>query len=237
LRLIRKILVTSITIAALACLVLVRGLHHKAPWACWILAMPPGTFIGVLGAFAVVLAVFERAIRGSFAKAVTLIVAFSLLYFEIVDLRKAQKDQESEYESITGNFLNVEKLLVDYRESVDRLAKLRASPQSPNGRETLKRDAAGLSHAILEFLVKQKVQPGYGQGGFGVGTFGGGPVAEQQTMEKYKRSYESEVIELRNRFAKLGMTDPELEDEYLKPLNSYALRSIAERLGALSDRL
>jgi len=236
-RLIRRTLVTSIAIAALACLVLIRGLHHEAPWTRWILAMPPGTFIGILGTFAVVLAVFERAIRGSFAKAVTLIVAFSLLYFEVVDLQKAQKDQEHEYESITGNFLYIQKLLIDYRESVDRLADLRSSPQSPNERETLKRDAAGLSHAILDFLVKQKVQPGYGQGGFGVGTFGGGPIAEQQTMETYKRSYESQVIGLRNRFAKLGITDPELEDEYLKPINSYSLRSIAERLGALSDRL
>jgi hypothetical protein len=235
--LVRKILVTSIAIVALTCLVLIQGIHHEASWANWILTMPPGTFIGVLGAFAVVLAVFERAIRGSFAKVVTLTVAFSLLYIEIVDLQKAQKDQEHQYESIMGNFLNIQKLLIDYKESVERLSHLPASPQSPNEREILKGDAAALSHAILGFLVKQKVQPGYGQGGFGVGAFGGGPIAEQQTMDTYKRSYESKVIELRNKFAKLGITDPELEDEYLKPTNSYSLRSIAERLGALSDRL
>jgi hypothetical protein len=233
----RQFLSTILGALAALCLALAIGVRFRRSWAEWAVTMPPGTFIGILGAMAVVLTLFECLYDDRLRKASTLIVVFSLLYFEVVDLQKGQQDQQAQFRSIMDNFSYVQKLLIDYKSAAERLARLSPVPHVENERTSLKRQAAQLSHSILEFLVNQKVQPGYGQGGYGTSNYGGAATEEKKVMELYRAHYESEVVRVRNEFAKRGITDPELDVEYQNPVNSYSLRLIAERLGALSDRL
>lgn len=228
----RKILWILLLIWAFACLAVDLGLHYGKPLANAIVAQPPGTFIGILGAFATVLAVLEGP-KDRWGRAAALVVIFSLLYYEIFDVHREREAQDRQHKLIMDSFTYIQRLLIDYRLSAERLVQLPKLAPEPS----LKRDAAELSNAILEFLVNQKVQPGYGQGGFGTGTYGGAPMDDERVMEAYQRHFQQRVVRVRNEFAKRGITDPELDDEYQNPVNSYSLRSITERLGVLSDRL
>jgi len=223
--------------AALFCLVMFIGVHYERSWTDWIVTKPPGTFIGFLGAFAMVLAVLEEP-KDALGRAAAIVIVFSMLYFETVDIQRGETKHESQFKETMDHFSRVEALLLANVNAINRVTNIREQTQGPEtSTQSLKRRAAELCRAILAFLVKQKIHPGFGQGGFGTGPYGGGAIDEKITMEMYKRDYESQVIALRSEFAKRGMLDSELDAEYLHPLNSYSIRSIAERFGALSDRL
>jgi hypothetical protein len=85
LNVIHRFITAILALAALCCLVMVLGLHYGEPWARWFAAQPAGTFIGVLGALAVVFTVFQSLVSGPVRKPLALIIVFSLLYFELVD--------------------------------------------------------------------------------------------------------------------------------------------------------
>jgi hypothetical protein len=77
---------------------------------------------------------------------------------------------------------------------------------------------------------------GFGEGGFG-GTDTEAEAYQKQTVEMYAGAFQSRVIEIRDALAKQGLKDIQLDPEYKSPANAFSIRTIAERIGALAEKL
>jgi hypothetical protein len=53
----------------------------------------------------------------------------------------------------------------------------------------------------------------------------------------FDASFAKRVSDIRDALKNEGLTDAELDAAYKSPLNSYSIRSIAERIGSLAERL
>jgi len=106
---------------------------------------------------------------------------------------------------------------------------------------SLKKRASGLSAEIFSFLAaRQAAEPRLQ---FPMTR----DVADKQfsdmvnhlneTMALYAQKFASKVMSLRDDFLKQGVRDPELDQWYEQPTNTYGIERVAGRLGVLADRL
>jgi hypothetical protein len=106
---------------------------------------------------------------------------------------------------------------------------------------SLKKRALDLSDELMQFLVNRQIAPGFGQGGFGEGGFGGtdteAEAYQEQTVEMYAGAFQSRVIATRDALAKQGLKDIQLDSESKSPANAFSIRTIAEHIGALAEKL
>jgi hypothetical protein len=93
----------------------------------------------------------------------------------------------------------------------------------------------------LEFLIGREIPPGYGQGGFGEGPYGGKPTDtknyDEETLRSYLDVFQSRVTEMHDELRKRELSDTKLEAEYPNPVNTYSIRTVAERIAALAKKL
>lgn len=58
-----------------------------------------------------------------------------------------------------------------------------------------------------------------------------------ETMEQYTAKFASMVTEIRDQFADISLRDDELDSIYKNPTNPIGIRRVAERFGALAEKL
>jgi hypothetical protein len=152
------------------------------------------------------------------------------------DRRIQDFNHRKEMAALLGRFTAVEQLLNDLR-----VNSLRARKPEVASSLSLKGRALDLSDEILQFLVTRQITPGYGQGGFGEGPFGGtdtnAEAYQNQTVAMFAGTFQSRVISIRDALAKQGLKDSQLDSEYKSPTNAFSIRTIAERIGALAEKL
>jgi hypothetical protein len=150
--------------------------------------------------------------------------------------RQAQDlKHEQEITKLLTHFSTVENLLTtDIRINAMK-SRNGASPS------TLKNRALDLSDEILQFLVSRQVSPGYGQGGYGSGEFGGIDTSteayQKQTVEMFTATFLDRVTAIRDALAEQGLTDKQLDAEYRNPMNAYSIKTIAQQIASLAEKL
>lgn len=114
----------------------------------------------------------------------------------------------------------------------------------------LKRRAHELSKRIFRFLSERAVHDPSKQL-FSPSTIRVGETTEQgfqrrqqdivsymhETMNLYDEQFAAEVVAMRDELKRNGLESPELDARYEHPTNPLGIRVVAERLGALADRL
>jgi hypothetical protein len=211
----------------------------------WLL--PPGTAIAVLALVAGVTAVTPVQRLKPWVRAIVVVISILLVVLEISVLthsrdealwdRKAQDVlHKKEISEVLAHFTFVEQALNDLH-----INSIRARAQNSTSPLSLKRRVLDLSDEILQFLVNRQIAPGYGQGGFGEGGYGGTAVDDEayqrQTVVMFTGAFQGRVTAIREALAKQGLTDRQLDAECQNPINAYSIRTIAERIGALAEKL
>jgi hypothetical protein len=207
----------------------------------WLL--PPGTAIAIVAFITVLMPTSptKRTKRSvTFACLVLVALEIALLTHARNEAAQDRKVQDSlhkkEMASLVERFTAIEQLLTDLRTNA-----VRAHQPENTSSISLKKRALDLSDELLQFLVNRQIAPRYGQGGFGEGGFGGtdteAEAYQKQTVEMYAGAFQTRVIAMRDAFAKHGLKDIQLDSEYKSPANAYSIRTIAERIGAVAEKL
>ena len=152
--------------------------------------------------------------------------------------RKTQDDaHQKEITKLLTHFTTVETLLTDDIKINSMRAHISSGPAEP----ALKSRALDLSDEILQFLVNRQVSPGYGQGGYGEGGFGGTDTSsdeyQKKTVEMYSATFRDRAVAIRDALAKQGLTSKELDGEISNPANAYSIRTIAQQISALAEKV
>jgi hypothetical protein len=207
--------------------------------------LPPGTAIAILALVTGVVSVLPQQYVKQWLRTVIVVLSLLLVVTEIIVLTHSRDEAVSdrraqdvmhrnEMKELWGHFTFVEQTLGDLRVN-------NARGQSTLSPTSLKRRALDLSDEILQFLVNRQISPGYGQGGFGEGGFGGTATEDEsyqkETVTMFSSAFQGRVTAIRDALAKQGLTDSRLDTEYANPVNAYSIRTIAERIGALAERL
>jgi hypothetical protein len=203
------------------------------------LLLPPGVAIAVLGIVAIVITIFplppsQRLLRGLVLGACTILGVMEIR--AIVSDRKAANAQHTkELDEQGRRFSNLQTLLIQAQQSALAVMKVQNLPAS-----SIKKRALDLSNEILQFLVSREVHPGFGQGSYGEEPYGGvatDATFQQDTVKIFNASFGKRVSDIHDALKGEGLTDSTLDAEYKSPLNSYSIRSIAEKIGSLAERL
>jgi hypothetical protein len=200
--------------------------------------LPPGAAIAMLAVVAslITLVPFEKL---KSYRPIILFIILILFAIEISVLAHSRKGQDASHEKEMANLLQhfsfVEQSLNDLRINAVRAQTVNVSSDS------LKKRTLGLSDEILHFLVNRQIAPGYGQGGYGEGGYGGTLTGDQQyqkeTVAMYTGVFQPRVAAIHDALEKQGLRDSQLDSEFRNPVNAYSVRAIAERLGALAEKL
>lgn len=202
----------------------------------------PGVLVAVLGAEALVLTLIPPdCLSKKWVKFLAALVCFALLWGEITIIKHDRKvstaQHEAEMRDIFARFSGLHQDILDLHLNAKATQQSRSSHP-----DNLKHRALDLSNEMLEFLLSREIPPGYGQAGFGEGGYGGGKPADstaydKETLDDYFKVFASRVTEIREEFRKHGITDERLDRESSQPVNTYSVRAIAERIGALARSL
>jgi hypothetical protein len=152
-----------------------------------------------------------------------------------------RKAQDEAHKQEMGNLLQHFGLVESLLTAESHVNALRSQNTNIVSSASLKSRSLDLSSEILQFLVNRQVAPGFGQGGFGEGGFGGTDTTtdayQKQTAEMFTVTFQDRVTAIRDALAKQGLTDKQLDTEYQKPSNAYAIKTIAERIASLAEKL
>lgn len=202
----------------------------------------PGICVCLLGAEALLITLIPPEMLNDrrWIKRLAIVVCFVLAFGEIWMVRldrEATDDQhKQEMRDIFGRFVKLDQDVLALHGNAATTAATRSLPA-----DNLKREAIDLSNEILSFLISREAPPGYGQGGFGEGPFGGKPTDtkdyDAQTLRSFFDAFQIRVDRMHDNLKKRGLTDPEFDAEYSNTVNTYSIRSIAERIAALAKRL
>jgi hypothetical protein len=208
----------------------------------WLWPIAPGICVCLLGAEAlgITLIPVKALDERKWIKRTAIVVCFLLAAGEIwmVKLeRKAIDEQHKrDMQDIFCQFVKLDQDVLAVHNNAPVTAATRSLPA-----DNLKRQAIDLSNEILSFLISREAPPGYGQGGFGEGPFGGKPADtkdyDAQTMRSYFDAFQIRVDRMHDALKKRGLTDPEFDTEYSNTVNTYSIRTIAERIGELAKKL
>ncbi|MDR3575469.1 MAG: hypothetical protein P4L50_16535 [Anaerolineaceae bacterium] len=211
-------------------------------------SLPSGFLIAILAFVVFIPTIIPSELFKPWVKALVSVISLLLVAGELsvlthnqdqaVSDRKAQDEvHKQEIGSLLQHFSFIEGLLTA-ENHVNALKVQNTNTVSP---ESLKSRSLDLSDKILQFLVNRQVAPGFGQGGFGEGGFGGTDTTtdtyQKQTIEMFTITFQNRVTAIRDALAKQGLTDKQLDTEYRTPGNVYAIKTIAERIAALAEKL
>jgi len=199
----------------------------------------PGVAIALLGIVAALIAIFPIPAKQRWLQALAFVVCTALVVVEIraiISDRNAADAQHAEDLAVQARgFASLQTLLNQSQQATLAALRVQSLPVT-----SVKRRALDLSNEILQFLVSREIQPGYGQGGYGKVPYGGiskDDAYQNETLKIFNASFGKRVVDIHDALQRERLTDPELDTEYKSPLNSYSIRSIAERIGSLAERL
>ncbi len=201
----------------------------------WLL--PPGISIAVLAFVALFAALIPTERLKTWMRAAVVFLSLLLVFVEISVLTHNDATHKKEMSDLTSHFAFIEQILNDQR--INSMRSRNANQRSPS---SLKTRALDLSNEMLQFLVNRQIAPsGYGQGGFGEGGFGGtatnDDAYQMETVAMFNATFQDRVSAIRDALAKQGLKDSRLDSEYKAPINAYSIRTIAERIGAVAEKL
>ncbi len=202
---------------------------------------PPGVFVTILGTEALIITLIPAdRMRGRLARLIAVVLCFGLAFGEIYAVRRDRADASNQHAiemaTLYAKFLELNKNVIALQNNTAATNATRSLPA-----DNLKRQAVDLSNEILSFLISREAPPGYGQGGYGEGPYGGKPADtkdyDAQTMRSYFDAFQIRVDRMHDELKKQGLTDSEFDTEYSNTVNTYSIRTIAERIGALAKKL
>ncbi len=211
-------------------------------------SVPPGFLIAIL-AFVVFIPTlvpperFKPWMKTLFSVIGLLLVAgeLSVLTHSQNQATSDRKAQDEAHKQEIGNLLQHFGFVEDLLTAENYVNALKSQNMHTVSSTNLKNRSLDLSGEILQFLVNRQVTPGFGQGGYGEGGFGGTDTTtdayQKQTAEIFTVTFQDRVTAIRDALARQGLTDKQLDGEYQKPGNAYAIKTIAERIAALSEKL
>jgi hypothetical protein len=220
----------------------VRSKQFLTDFWHWGWPILPGICISLLGAEALgitlipVKALEERKWIKRTAIAVCFILAFGEIWMVKLDRRGTDEQHKHDMQDIFDRFVKLDQDILALHSNAPLTAATRSLPS-----DNLKRQAIDLSNEILSFLISREAPPGYGQGGYGEGSFGGKPADtkdyDAQTMRSYFDAFQIRVDRIHDELKKHGLTDPEFDTEYAHTVNTYSIRTVAERIAVLTKKL
>jgi hypothetical protein len=202
----------------------------------------PGICITVLGAEALGITFIPAKVleERKWIKRTAIAVCFTLAFGEIwmvkLDRKATDEQHKHDMQDIFARFVKLDQDVLALHSNAPLTAATRSLPS-----DNLKRQAIDLSNEVLSFLLSRETPPGYGQGGYGEGPFGGKPADtkdyDAQTMRSYFDAFQIRVDRMHDELKKHGLTDPEFDTEYAHTVNTYSIRTVAERIAALAKKL
>jgi hypothetical protein len=222
----------------------VRG--HSMSNFLW--SLPSGFLIAILAIPALIPALIPPGKFKPWMKALVSVIAVLLVAGELSVLTHSQeqatsdrKAQDEEHKQEIGKLLQHFGFIESLLTAETHVNALKSQNTNAVSSASLKSRSLDLSGEILQFLVNRQVAPGFGQGGFGEGGFGGTDTNtdayQRQTAEMFAVAFQTRVTAIRDALAKQGLTDKQLDAEYQKSSNAYAIKTIAERIAALAEKL
>jgi len=195
---------------------------------------PPEVGVLILGALAFLVPTLAEPMSPR-EKAIWSGVFFVVAYVEIVAIKRDRQKQREQFERIQGRFTELQTVIVAEMRTRVRLDAATAAhvPEA-----SLKRRGLTLSDEILRFLLdRQRDAVPLPRMGTWEQDAGAMIAYSEGTMALYSQRFGARVIAMRNELADAGLTDPELDQFYEHPTNPIGIRIVAERLGALAERL
>ena len=211
-------------------------------------SLPSGFLIAIL-AFVAFIPIFIPSTSGKlWMRALLGVISLLLVAGELSVLTHSQeqttrdrKAQDEAHKEEMGNLLQHFSLIESLLTAETHVNALKSQNTNTVSSASLKNRTLDLTGEILQFLVNRQISPGFGQGGYGEGGFGVTDTAtnayQKQTVEMFRATFQNRVTTIRDALAKQGLTDKELDAEYQNPGNAYSIKTIAERIVALAEKL
>ncbi len=201
---------------------------------------PPGFWICVLGFLAAAVTVLPAATAQDLTplqRSGVVGVFFVLMLLEMRALYRDRGRQDTNFATILDNFQEINRTLTA---AFVAEGKVRVAEAAGVTAASLKHRALALSDEILRFLVnRQAHEPPLLVEATPAVRFDTAALVRYsgETRARYSQQFASKVIAARDELARQGLTDPELDSFYQDPTNPIGIRIVAERLGALAERL
>jgi hypothetical protein len=202
---------------------------------------PAGILTVILALFAAVISMptFNEKMKNPWLRSLAILVFCLIAAAEIAVISHADRVSESHFQYMVSRFNNTDRLVADNIAAQQRVTALRPTIK-PHAVPpvSLKERAIHLSADILSFLTQRLAsEPPLPRRETWEQDMQMEANYFKQTMAIYSQTFGAKVIAIHNELASKGITDRELDSSYENPINPNGIRTVAERIGALAERL